>query len=376
MEIMIDNYDFYSMPAMKYWSHPKTYDGKKKAEEIRTICESGEYIGSRKMDGAWNMLIKDLKGNYYLRSRTEGVNGGFVNKAEWIPHIIKEMDCVPNGTVLLGEIYFPDNEGSRKVTSVFNCLKDKCIERQKANGFLHYYVFDVLAYKGKSLLNVPIIERIDHYLSYELLDVLRTEHIEIAEYYEGKELWKKLGEVLSSGGEGMVITKKDYPYEPNKRTARKTIKVKKEINQTIDVFFDGRYKTATRLYSGKEIEKWNYWENLKTNEKISGQQYKAYVDGAPIEPVTKPYFYGWASSISISVMKDGEPYHLGYISGVSDEIKKGIVSDKDKYVNNVYEVSAMEIEYINGAYSLRHGKIIKERKDKSYLECDFSQIVQ
>lgn len=373
-EIVIDSVRFDNMEAMKYWCHPKTYDGKKKAEEIKTICLSNEYIGSRKMDGTWNMLIKDENGDFYLRSRTESVNGGFVNKAEWIPHIIKELDCVPNGTVLLGEIYFPNNEGSRKVTSVFNCLKDKCIERQKKNGFLHFYVFDVLAYRGKSLLKTKIENRVEHYLYYELIDVLKSEYVSVAEYYKGQELWEKLGEVLSCGGEGMVITKKDYGYESGKRTARKTIKVKKEINQTIDVFFDGNYKKATRLYTGKEIEKWNYWENVKTGEKFNTNMYSEYCSGIPVEPITKPYYNDWAGSISISVMKDGKPYHLGYISGVSDEIKKGIVAAPQEFINKVYEVSAMEIEFINGTYSLRHGKIIGERTDKNYLDCGFEQI--
>ena len=136
-EIIIDNFRFDNIDPMKYWSHPKSYDLKKKKEESKYMCISGSYMGARKYDGAWNMLVKDMKGNFHLRSRTESVNGGYTDKAEWIPWITEELSWIPNGTVLIGEICFPNNEGSRKIISVLNCLKDKCIDRQKKNGILN-----------------------------------------------------------------------------------------------------------------------------------------------------------------------------------------------------------------------------------------------
>ena len=73
-------------------------------------------------------------------------------------------------------------------------------------------------------------------------------------------------------------------------------------------------------------------------------------------------------------MKDGKPIRIGYISGITDEMRKGIVENPEKYIHKVFELSAMEIEHIGESYSLRHGKIEKERLDKNYLDCDFSQI--
>ena len=100
-----------------------------------------------------------------------------------------------------------------------------------------------------------------------------------------------------------------------------------------------------------------------------------YCAGAPIEPVTKPYYYGWASAVSISVMKDGKPFHIGWISGIPDSMKSGIVNEPEKYKNKVFEITAMEIEHTKSGYSLRHAKIVQERKDKSYEDCSFEQIV-
>ena len=375
MEIIIDGYDFWNMKAQKYYSFPSSYDSTRRKIEAKNLATSGNYYGSRKMDGAWNMLIKDLEGNFHLRSRTESVNGGYADKAEWIPHVCEELSAVPNGTVLIGEIYFPDNEGSRKITSVLNCLKDKCLERQKKNGYLHYYVFDVLAYNGKNIMEEPFEKRIDHYLSYELLDVLKNDHVEIAEYKSGEDLWELYGEVIAAGGEGIVITKKGAPYQPGKRTAKLTLKMKKELNDTIDAFLDGAYKEPTKLYSGKELETWSFWINERTGERLPiGTHYDDYSKGSAITPVTKPFYYKWSSAVSFSVMKDNKPVHLAWISGITDELKQGIISTPEKWIGKVAELTAMQVEHIDGEYTLRHGKIERWRNDKKPEDCDFSQI--
>lgn len=376
MEILIDGFDFWNMNPQKYYSFTSAFKGDKKAK-AKELVMSGKYLGSRKMDGAWNMIIKDMDGNLHMRSRTESVNGGYQDKAEWIPHICEELAALPNGTALVGEIYFPDNEGSRKITSVLNCLKDKCLDRQKAGGWLHFYVFDVVAYAGKSLIDVAFIDRIGKYLEYELLDVLKdNDHIEMANYVRGKDLWDLYGQVIAAGGEGIVITREDCKYLCGKRTAWMTLKMKKELQDTIDAFLDGDYKPATRLYGGKEIETWLYWENFKTGEKFDTCQFDSYRNGLPVEPVSKGYFYGWASRVSFSVMKDGVPVHIAWISGITDELKEEIISKPEKWKNRVAELTAMEIECIDGSYSLRHGKIENWRIDKKPEDCEFSQIAK
>lgn len=374
MNIIIDNIDFWDgFEAQKYWMIPKSHSNKQKNIEIKNCMLSGNYIGSQKRDGIWAMIIKDDNGFFHLRSRTKNVEGTFADKSEWIPHIITELNDIPNGTVLIGELYKKGDEGSRKATAILNCLKEKSLERQKITP-LTFYCFDILAYKGKALLEIPLEKRINHYLSYELLDVLQGKFIEIAEYFEGKELWNKCGELLKEGYEGMVIQRKSAKYLCGKRKAWESIKIKKEIEQTIDVFLDGAYKEPTMNYNGKEIETWPYWVNEKTGERSDKNKYPEYIHGETWTPVTKPYYFGWASAVSISVMREGKPFHLAWISGITDEMKKDIISNPEKYKNKVYEITCMEVEKIDGKYSLRHGKIVAPRPDKSAEDCDFSQI--
>ena len=73
-------------------------------------------------------------------------------------------------------------------------------------------------------------------------------------------------------------------------------------------------------------------------------------------------------------MKDGEPYHLGFISGITDDVREGIVANPEKWKGKVVVVNAMMLEKIEGNYSLRHGKIMEWREDKTAEECTFDQI--
>lgn len=370
----INDIDFHNLEAEKYWTFPKTYKGNAQEETKRFIL-SEEYLGAEKMDGHYARLIKDEDGNIILQGRSKSVSGDYLDKHEWVPQLQNFFDWLPNGTCLLGELYFPNQRGSRKVTTILGCLVDKAIERQKSGEKLCYYIFDIWAYNGESYLNKTAEERFKqlYRIGYEYAQPI-NEYVHYAKYTKGEELWNKLGEILNSGGEGIVITRANSKPEPGKRTARKTLKVKMEIEQTIDAFLDGNYKTPTRLYTGKEIETWAYWENVKTGEKSSENKYIEYSTGKPWEPVTKPYFNGWASAVSFSVMKDGKPTHIGWISGITDELKEGIVSDNKKWIGKVAELTAMEIEHIDGNFSLRHGKIVNWRSDKTYADCDFSQI--
>lgn len=375
----INGIDFHNLEAEKYWSFPKSYKGDPH-KETKSFILSGEYIGSEKKDGHYARLIKDEDGNIILQGRTKGVGGEYLDKHEWVPQLKDFFDYLPNGTCLLGELYFPNQRGSRKVTTILGCLKDKAIERQEAGEKLCYYVFDIWAFGGVSYLDALASVRALNLGNLDF-DFNNPKHpgcdyVQFAKYFEGEPLWEELARILNSGGEGIVITRANSKPEPGKRTARKTLKVKMEIEQTIDAFLDGTYKLPTRLYGGTTPESWLYWENIKTGEKIASNKYPEYSCGQPWEPISKGYYYGWASAVSFSVMKNGKPERIGWISGITEELKSGIVNDSEQWINKVAEISAMEIEHIDGAYSLRHAKIIQWRDDKNPEDCEFSQIDQ
>lgn len=368
MNLVIDGLDFNEAEAEKYWSFPKSYKNDKRSE-AKSMIFSGEYIGARKMDGAYYRFVKSEDGEMRLQGRSRSVSGEFLNKIELVPHLHEFFNSLPNGTCLLGEIYFPNNEGSNKVTSVMGCLKDKAISRQKDNDKkLHYYIFDVWAWHGVSYANHPAEDR------FKALKTLFTNinsqynYVECADYKEGKELWDSLGEILSIGGEGVVITKKNSKYAPGKRTARKTLKIKKEISDTLDCIIIGA-NAPTKEYKGKDIESWKFWYNVNDHTKMEGQYYLDYsFNKMPIIPVTKNFYYGWAGSLKIGVMKDGKSYQIGSLSG----LEESILANWKTLLGKVIEVSAMEI--YPDTLALRHPKFIKFRDDLTKADATYEKL--
>jgi hypothetical protein len=75
-------------------------------------------------------------------------------------------------------------------------------------------------------------------------------------------------------------------------------------------------------------------------------------------------------------MDNGTPRHIAWISGITDELKRDIVANPDKWKGKVAELTAMEIEHIDSDYTLRHGKIEKWRDDKKADDCEFSQLTK
>ena len=374
MSSIINNVDFENLPAEKYWSFPKTYKGDRH-KDTKDFILSEVYIGAEKMDGHYARFIKDDNGNMRLQGRTESVNGGYLNKIEWVPQCMEFFNSLPNGTCLLGELYFPTKRGSRNVTTILGCLKEKALERQAKGEKLHYYIFDVWAYDGVNYLKTPIEDRVRTLCTIEDF-AEEPSNIDFAQYYQGEKLWDKYGEVLSKGGEGIVITKLGTVPEPGKRTARKTLKCKMEIEETIDAFVDGNYKESTVEYNGKMIDTWTYWMNTKTGEKFNKNMYKEYVNGEPIIAITKGFYNGWASAISFSVMKGNDPVHICWISGIDESIKEKIVTNPKELIGKVAAITCMEVEHIDGEYSLRHPRIDTWRSDKAYKDCEWTQIAK
>ena len=378
MDCTIQGINFYELEAMKYYSTPSTWDAEKKKTNATNKIFSGLWWGSMKKDGVFVMVGRTPNGEIFLRPRARNVKKEFVNKVDWVPHLHDFLNSLDPGTVLLAELYLPRNEQAKSSSSIMNSLQAKAIKKQeKEEDKLILYVFDILADSGESYLDMKAIDRFLRVEDYS--KKYNSPYVEWAKYYNGKMLWDKLQQYLAEGREGMVITFEDAKYEPGKRSSKISLKIKKELQETVDCVIIGA-NAPTKLYGGKEPETWEWWFHETTGEKILASEffanyhetvYKFYTDGVPVVPVTKAWFYGWAGSIKIGLYDGDNLIHVGDLSGVTDEVKENW---KD-YVGKVVEIGAMEIsENAQGGWGFRHPKLLSWRDDKPARECTIEQV--
>lgn len=329
---------------MKIWQLPSG-----KEHMLSEVCQSGQYFAQEKIDGYWYQYEKT--DNYsYLFSRNVSVQTGYLSeKSDNIPHIMEALNSLPANTILIGEIYYPGGT-SKDVTTIMGCLSDKAIERQKDNP-IHYYVHDIIMYDGVDLIKAKAEIR------YKILQKIWEKHnlysipyLRLATLIEDN-IEDKIAEILASGGEGVVLKKKDLPYYPGKRPAWSTIKVKQvDFADVVCMGFDD----ATKEYTGKEIDNWPYW-----------------IDG---EAVTKGYYYGWKTSMRVGAYDDnGVLKEIGSVSsGWTDKDKELMATNPEEYLNHVFEISMMQKD--KNAKTFRHARVFRRREDKPAKDCLLSEI--
>lgn len=337
------DFSYLNLPAPQLINKPKS------EADLHQRLVSGDYFGEVKKDGALYQIVKDVNGEVFLFSRTISKKTGFyVNKIDNVPHI-KEwaIDCLPNDSILLGEIYYPGLT-SKDVTKVMGALPDKAIARQNNNP-IHYYIHDILRWQGISFLSKSNIERYEILLDVPIYPYEELPWLEMTEAYTDN-LPAILESVFAAGEEGMVFKKKDGLYLPGKRP---TYNVKAKTEDTVDAFITG-FVAPEKEYTGKEVEHWEYWK-----------------DGIP---VTKSYYFNWHAGIVVSVYDQmGHAINIANVtSGMTDFLRKDMAEHPENYLGKVVEVQCMSVD--KDALTLRHPRLVRIRNDKQAKECNLSSL--
>lgn len=344
----------------KIWKLPK-----EKESKLSEVCDSGKYFLLEKIDGSFYQFNKTQ--NYcYLFGRTVSVkNNLLTEKGTCVPHIMSALSLLPQDTVIIGEIYVPGGT-SKNVTHFLGCLPQEAINRQNKEGLLHYYLHDIIYLNGENLMDRGAEERYnilkDIYLKYELA---QYNFLRLATKVD-TDLEAEISRILKTGGEGVVLKKRDAPYRPDKRKAWESIKIK-QID-SIDLMCVG-FCSATKVYTGKELSTWTWWVDEEDN-RVEGLMYgkEGYI------PVTKPYYYSWFSAIKIGGIDDqGNIVELGTVSsGLTDEDRKNISEHPDDYIDKVVGLDCMSVD--SKSRTLRHPVFKGWREDKSAKDCLISEV--
>lgn len=366
------NFEFWKqLEPMKYYDKHREdlSEALQKKYDAMINNENDEYIATVKNDGEWCLCVK-WDGQYLIRSRSiSKVTKEYGDKTAHLPHLIEEMYSWPDNCVVLAEVCWGEyGTVSTDVGTILRCLPQKAVERQKEKKLVAK-VFDVLAWNNEVLIQCPYIERIEKaIILFPIVDDVYFSCTGIcppdlspAEFAD---------EIISQGGEGVVIQRKDYAYEPGKRSAWKTLKLKQRLPEM--EFKVEASIPATKDYNGKYPDSWSYWEidsvsctydenndiwlecertlreNPTEEEKLNGR------------PVTKPYFYGWHMGVRFNyngVLCDAT-------SGLTDEDREWLgTKEAQNIIENggLYVVVRGMMTASSGA--IRHPVIVRLRTD-------------
>lgn len=291
------------------------------------------YSIEEKYDG-YSYLSRD--GRFFSKSLSsaQGSKGQPIDKSDRIPHLTSIMQEVWKQCQadLHGELYSYGGI-SDDVTRVMGCTAEEAQRRQAQAleknghaGLLHYMLIDIRSIFGKSLINEPhrIRRAILEYVYHKFIKPIDIHgYIQLAESFNMNDPKEVFRNIVTRGGEGIIIKREDALYIPNKKPANNWIKGKKKI--THDVVMIGFNKGT-----GK-------------NSNLFGSiRFGHYVDGKLIE-------CGNCSS------------------GLSDEMRQYIYEHGDEMVERkqVFEIEAIQ----QSIKSFRNAVFLRLRDDKSADEC-------
>lgn len=361
--------DFAMLTPMRYYSNDDTTNQKR---QDMIDNKNNEYIASCKKDGDWSMLIHYSKGNNLIRSRSiSKVTGVYGDYTEKVPHICDAMDLLPDNTVLLAELCWDENgTNANTVGTILRCLPPKAVERQKEKK-LKAVVFDLLMIDGIDYCNEPYINRVGlieelfyadfkyqtFNFTYEGNPLFKHKYMYPTEFYQDS-FAEAADQIIASGGEGVVIQRKDYTYNSGSRTAWKTLKLKQQLPE-MELKVVGVLEPKMN-YEGDCPDTWGYW-----------YQDISYIDDEGVWhgpnsqmgnfPVTKPYFYGWKNGITVE-LSDGTTTDVA--SGLTDDDRAWLATRAAAQMIAAGELYAVvKAMSFNDKGRLRHPSLVRLRND-------------
>lgn len=204
---------------------------------VTKLPEGPDWTYEIKLDGFRLEAVKAAK-EVTLYSR----RGNVLNKK--FGYIAEALAKLPPSTILGGEVVALDANNR----SDFNLLQNF----RSAEARIHYYAFDMLVLKGKSLLRLPLRER------RAMLAKVLPENNHVSLSVVDPNLRHILQFVTDHGLEGVVAKRVDSLYEPGKRSGQRA---KHRINQGQE-FVIGGYTPGTLgfdaiivgFYVGKHLQ--------------------------------------------------------------------------------------------------------------------------
>ena len=305
-------------------------------------------------------VAKFFGSNVQFTSRRESKKTGLpCDKTANLPHL-NRCPVSLNGTVLLGEVLSPTRE-FHHVSGTMNSLPAKAIASQKERGWLQYYVFDCLWYKGKEVRCQPLVAR--RALAEKVVWLwgafqasrsptdrscdcecpVACIHISPALFGTYEECFRK---VVERGGEGLMLKEPDAPYGEG------VFKVKKatDVSAFVSGYTEGKGK------------------------------YKGQIGAILFSVLRRPYNIDVVEKVNTSYLNEGDAptlvIEIGKCSGMDDAMRLQISKNQKVHLGKVIDVCCEPPDKPSAwtGQRLRHPRFIRFRDDLSPLQCTVSKV--
>jgi len=326
---MLNYKKFFEMEPGKYWKLPEN-----KKTEVDKYMKDPNYLPMIKYDGVWARVIISENG---VMIQSRGISVATDTYGEYqhkVPHIVEELKSLyPVGTVLLGEICFPDlKKDANHVGSILRCLDDKAVGLQKEEqDKLHIYIFDCLAYDGQEVCDTPFWNRMNG------SGYVKTNGKYVHKAFIGSDAKTLLESVWDDGGEGIILVKKDEPYNIGRAKAWHSIKVKRELGE-IECPVIG-FVEPNKEYQGDDP----HWTHRDVNGDL----------------VTKAYAKKWKAGVTVNY----EGRVINITSGLTDEDAEYLSTPEAEQIMSAGKLVAVFTGMSLTPDSVRHPRLIRLRDE-------------
>jgi ATP-dependent DNA ligase len=314
----------------------------KQMAKLDMLLDSPDYVVEEKIDGCHYLMVSCL---FFSTDHVE--------KTDNYPHLRDFFIQLgmPN-LIIDGEIHYP-GKTSQYATHVTGADPTAAVTFQRENGWIHYYFWDMLRTpKGTWIINQPYSERrklLQYFYDNYIRDTPMAEFIHIANMTkDNKRQFKEA--VIAKGGEGIVLKKINSLYVMGKKPAWMWMKMK--VIDYADLFISG-YEAPNVDYSGTDFDNHPYWKEIN----------------GVLKPVSKNYFNNWIGALELSAYVNGQVMKICTCSGISEELRKNISENKEKYLDKVVKISFMEMT--EAGYP-RHPRFEQFHESKTAKECEWS----
>ena len=262
------------------------------------------------------------------------------------------MDNWPDNTVVLAELCWDqDGTNANTVGTILRCLPAKAVERQKENK-LKAVVFDVLMLNGEDMTNMGYYFRLEEVLLMPRGYSIYPTEVITQDFAEAAD------RIIAGGGEGIVIQRCDYTYNPGNRTAWKTLKLKQKLPE-MELKVVGVLEPK-KFYEGDCPETWEFklverYPVINEFGEITNDYYEDEV------LVTKPYYFGWKNGITVE-LSDGTTCDVA--SGLTDDDRAWLATeDAAKMIEAGDLYAVVKAMSFNDKGRLRHPSLVRLRND-------------